>query len=352
VSTEPRRRPLRIVAATLLLTLGLTPALAGYASGEEKLSDLQARLDSIQAELDASAAKIEEAHAQEEELETRLSDIEKEMDRLKDKNVRLRERVSERAAALYMAGSTGIVEVLLTSEDFADLTDNAEILSQVSLDDSGVFVDLARNQANLSALSEELDEKQKQLDETSEVLESESERLQGQFDAVAAEYKDLKEKLAQLQPAPAPAAPAPAPAAASSAPQLSGSGGLICPVGGATSFVDSWGDPRSGGRSHEGVDMMAAYGTPQVAITSGTITYAGYSSLGGNVQYLSGDDGNLYVYIHQASHTVSSGHVSAGQQISVVGDTGNAAGNPHLHFEFHPGGGGPVNPYPLVASLC
>lgn len=98
--------------------------------------------------------------------------------------------------------------------------------------------------------------------------------------------------------------------------------------------------------------MLAARGTPQVAIVSGTITYAGYSSLGGNVQYLSGDDGNLYMYVHQDSNIVTGGRVKAGQTISTVGDTGNAAGTPHLHFEYHPGGGAAVNPTPLVASLC
>src|SRR5262245_42525222 len=33
-------------------------------------------------------------------------------------------------------------------------------------------------------------------------------------------------------------------------------GGLVCPVQGAVSFVDSFGAPRSGGRAHQGVDMM------------------------------------------------------------------------------------------------
>jgi murein DD-endopeptidase MepM/ murein hydrolase activator NlpD len=98
--------------------------------------------------------------------------------------------------------------------------------------------------------------------------------------------------------------------------------------------------------------MMADYGTPIVAIVPGTITYSGYSGSGGNMLFLSGNDGNTYWYLHNQENLVTSGGVSAGQQIGTVGDTGNATGIPHLHFEYHPGGGGPVNPYPLVASIC
>jgi murein DD-endopeptidase MepM/ murein hydrolase activator NlpD len=98
--------------------------------------------------------------------------------------------------------------------------------------------------------------------------------------------------------------------------------------------------------------MMGSYGTPLVAIVSGTITYAAWDGSGGNMIFLSGDDGNQYWYMHNQENFVSGGHVSAGQTIASLGDTGNAAGTPHLHFEYHPGGGSAVNPYPLVASLC
>ncbi|MDQ3752829.1 MAG: M23 family metallopeptidase, partial [Actinomycetota bacterium] len=116
-------------------------------------------------------------------------------------------------------------------------------------------------------------------------------------------------------------------------------------------FVDSWGAPRDG-HTHVGVDLLADYGTPVVAIVAGTVTYAGYDGSGGNMIFLSGEDGNDYWYMHNQANLVTAGRVERGEQIATVGDTGNAVGIPHVHFEYHPGGGAPVNPYPVVAPIC
>lgn len=134
------------------------------------------------------------------------------------------------------------------------------------------------------------------------------------------------------------------------------SGSMACPVNGAVAFTDTWGAPRSGGRTHEGVDMIAARGTPLVAIEDGTIKRMGNGGLGGITIYLTGASGDQYYYAHLdawAPGLTVGQSVAVGELIGTVGNTGNAQYTvPHLHFEFHPGGGSPVNPYPLVAGLC
>ncbi|MDQ3953479.1 MAG: peptidoglycan DD-metalloendopeptidase family protein [Actinomycetota bacterium] len=339
-------RAARLGAAALLLVASAVPVLGGVAASEESPEDLKARMDAIQADLDATTQKVEDLHAQEERLETEVLSIERRITELERREDRLGVVVARRADELYRAGAPDMVEVLIESESIAELSSRAEILSSVSLDDASAFVDMARTQAELEQLREQMAEKEASLEAAEEGLQAEADRLQSQFDAVAAEYEELQRLYRRV----APAAPAPAPRAPTTS--IPSTGGKACPAGQPHSFIDSWGYPRSGGRSHEGVDIMASYGTPVYAIVSGSITYAGYGDSAGNWQILSGSDGNAYWYMHNQSNIVTGGGVKAGQQIATVGDTGNASGVPHLHFEYHPGGGGPVNPYPLVAAIC
>ncbi|MEP7113703.1 MAG: peptidoglycan DD-metalloendopeptidase family protein [Ilumatobacteraceae bacterium] len=139
--------------------------------------------------------------------------------------------------------------------------------------------------------------------------------------------------------------PAPRPA-----PVVVSGGGWSCPVAGPTAFGDTWGAPRSGGRKHQGVDMMSPAGTPLVAVVSGNATMR-TNTLGGNVISLAGSDGNGYYYAHLSAWEGGSRSVSAGEVIGYVGATGNTTAN-HLHFEIHPGGGAAINPTPTVRQYC
>ena len=124
---------------------------------------------------------------------------------------------------------------------------------------------------------------------------------------------------------------------------------IVCPMPGSA-YGDTWGAPRSGGRRHEGVDMIAPRGLPIYAVVSGVVTFKA-NRLGGNAASLVGDDGNRYYYGHMDSYVGGSRRVLQGEMIAYNGDTGNAKfSTPHLHFEVHPGGGRAVNPYPTVRA--
>lgn len=124
---------------------------------------------------------------------------------------------------------------------------------------------------------------------------------------------------------------------------------FVCPVAGASSYANTWGAPRSGGRTHQGVDMLAVTGTPLVAVVAGR-TVQRTNNLGGVTTTLFGDDGHRYYYAHLDRYEGGSRQVAQGEVIGYVGDTGNATGIPHLHFEIHPGGGVAVNPYETVRA--
>lgn len=135
--------------------------------------------------------------------------------------------------------------------------------------------------------------------------------------------------------------------------------GFVFPVLGDVSFGPGWGAPRMMGTAdqhwHEGTDIMAPTGRELVAVEAGTLfKVGGGGGLGGLRLWLRGDSGAEYYYAHVSGFPpgIADGVVvAAGDVIAYNGDTGNAAGGAaHLHFEIHPGGGGPVDPYPLLRA--
>ncbi|MEQ9094040.1 MAG: M23 family metallopeptidase, partial [Miltoncostaeaceae bacterium] len=128
----------------------------------------------------------------------------------------------------------------------------------------------------------------------------------------------------------------------------------VYPLAGASHFSDDWLYPRPGGRYHEGIDLFAARGTPVVAVAGGTLSRVGYSGISGNRLWLRDDAGTEFFYAHLdafAPAAAEGARVEKGTVIGYNGDTGDARGtSPHVHFEIHPGGGGPIRPYPIVSA--
>ena len=122
----------------------------------------------------------------------------------------------------------------------------------------------------------------------------------------------------------------------------------------------SFGQPRSGGRTHEGIDLMASLGQEIYAVANGTLTKKTIdgnpdATLSGNAWRLQVSDGSntyyFYAHLSKFADGLNQGDkVVMGQLIGYVGDTGDPGpGNYHLHFEVHPKGGAAVDPFPLLS---
>ena len=138
---------------------------------------------------------------------------------------------------------------------------------------------------------------------------------------------------------------------------------LIIPVRGLSgkSILDTFKDSR-GGRVHQALDMMAARGTPVLAVDDGRVEKLFTSKQGGITLYQFDPSGEYcYYYAHLDGYApdVAAGRIlRKGDVIGYVGSTGNASPTaPHLHFTIFRLGvgkrwweGTAINPYPLWAA--
>jgi murein DD-endopeptidase MepM/ murein hydrolase activator NlpD len=114
---------------------------------------------------------------------------------------------------------------------------------------------------------------------------------------------------------------------------------------------DSWGAPRSEGRSHKGVDIFATRGTPVLSATGGIVLRVGTNRLGGQVVNVLGPGRQVHYYAHLDRYGAfkPGDVVYRGNILGYVGNTGNArATPPHLHYGVYDPGRGAVNPWPLL----
>jgi murein DD-endopeptidase MepM/ murein hydrolase activator NlpD len=126
-----------------------------------------------------------------------------------------------------------------------------------------------------------------------------------------------------------------------------------CPVQGPHDVANNFGyvvskRPGVPRHIHQGNDIAAPYGASIIAPFDGTAV-ASADPLGGWAVKIYGIAG--YVYNAHLSAYGDLGEVKAGEVIGFVGATGDASG-PHDHFEWHPGAGPAVDPYPYLMAVC
>lgn len=354
-----------LLVVGLVMTTAVTSATA-VTKGEVDAAcadsqDAYTVYSQAKAEFDAAAHALAETEVALETAEASEARIRGLVELRQHEKDRLQESANEQAAELYMEGVSGTASALFMSSPVEAIT-AASFLGAANDASLDTINDLSATAADLERLGAELEVAIDDLAQMRETRQVAARSQQAAMDTALQSYEQLSDGCRELQSEYQAEQARIAAEEAARRHRQSGSGtrqtisGIVCPfTPGRTQFIDSWGYPRSGGRSHKGADMFAPWDDPVYAVASGTVVTGNYG-LGGKIIWLTADNGVGYYYAHLNSHAVESGQrVDQGQLIGYNGNSGNAAGtSPHVHLQIHPSGrGGPaINPYPTVASVC
>jgi murein DD-endopeptidase MepM/ murein hydrolase activator NlpD len=347
---------------------------------EDRLRDLReqarANQDRIDDELQDTTARLDALQAQLAVVSDRADRTADKVRAVAEDRARQRDRVGQRVRELYKSGAVDPLLRMLTATSREDVFDKTHYLSAITGSDMKALEALAATSTRIERQERDLARDRRRMALLESGLEDANAKLEIQLaEAVAAEERALAlveevatereqvagkaqrlrdERAAQARARQGQRQVASRSNRANRAPVVATGGGKACPQARPRNFTDTWGAPRSGGRRHQGTDIMGVRGGNVYAITSGTAQFTKTGAMSGLFLSLRGDDGNTYWYMHLQDFVVGAGQrVEVGQLIAHNGDTGNARGTtPHIHFELHPGGGGAVNPYATLRSVC
>ncbi|MDF2739024.1 MAG: peptidase family, partial [Actinomycetia bacterium] len=308
----------RIVFGLALLGLLLAGIPALQAA---PLDDARRRERALKGELQQATAELQAAEAALARAEDQLAYDKGQLQAADRQQRGARAALAGQAAAMYRSGGLAFADALL-DQDPAQVPGRVEMATVLVsrnaqlIEDAQVTGDAYRSVLGRVTRGHE---RAKELHDQARAAVAKLES--GLEEAQAVEARLVR--LEQRRKAATKVAPTPPPSG--------GGGGAVSSSGKACilerpySYVDSWGAPRSGGRSHQGTDVMAPHGARVFAFVNGVVSRESTSSNGGIQLYLQGDNGVEYFYAHLSGYAVSTGaRVRAGQLIAYNGQTGNA----------------------------
>jgi peptidoglycan hydrolase CwlO-like protein len=342
---------------------------------EAQIQDQSARLAELRADVSEAGRRVEEAHDAVRATQIELAETHERLAAADRRYRALRDLLEARARDAYITGPGSSLAFLLGSQTIAELSERVELVEAVAQNDADLAARVEVLRTALEAERVRLEQVRERQVALQEALEAEKAQLEANFDeqvAIVADLADARAELASIvdqledrlraeELARIRAAREAAERAANADPVGDSGGGggggggdgplFICPVDQPRAYSDTFGDPRSGGRTHQGADIFAPMGTPIRAPFPGSASDATNWPLGGYSVKVYGSQG--YVYNAHLSRIGQLGSVQTGDVVGYVGNTGNASGaSPHDHFEWHPGGGAAVNPTSYLDEVC
>ena len=159
---------------------------------DQEMSEVQAEIDASKAEISEISAEIEELQAQIAENEEKLAQQQKDLER----NVK---NLDQRLRNMYKNGSIGFIDVILSSENVADLIANVELVSRIYTGDKEVVAVLQEQYDETMALQQALADQQEQLSAKIDELTVAQEVLYDNYEALGADKAQVEAETASLQ---------------------------------------------------------------------------------------------------------------------------------------------------------
>jgi murein DD-endopeptidase MepM/ murein hydrolase activator NlpD len=382
----------RVLSGILALTLSftvfftvkaddLTDAQKEYNSIQKSIKDNKAELNSINKEkaateknikdldskMDAAAEVLKGLNEKITSLNGETSNIEKQIKQTIEDLEDQDELFKKRIRALYINGNEGYLEILLSSDSFADFLSSLETLTKIMEHDRNLIesiekskntlvyqkAELERKKGETVVLKTQADNKHKELQESAEKkkeymeelekdkekyeqLIKEEERESAEIASLIKAIQKRKEEERKKQQANGGTITKDSPI-----------GKLYCVTGKPYTITSPFG-PRMHPvlkyvRMHSGIDIGTWTGTKLYSLADGEVIYSGSMSGYGNVVMV--DHGSITsLYAHLSSSAVKVGQeVKGGQLIAYSGNSGLSSG-PHLHFEIRNASGTAINP--------
>ena len=180
------------LSATLTFSGATAPALFLNTAYADEASDLQSQLDAANARLNSLYAQAEEASEQLNDTQVKLDETNAQIDSLnqqiEEQEKELKQKqdtLSDRVAANYKSGSTSLLDLLLSSHSFEELTSNIYYATKVSQSDAEAI-------AEVKNLREELNNNKSQLEQQKSEQESLLESQKSQQAALTAQAQEAQ----------------------------------------------------------------------------------------------------------------------------------------------------------------
>lgn len=300
----------------------------------EKLDD---RIETAEQELAEQESKITELKESIEQIETQLNSVTEKY----DKQVEL---FKKRMVAIYMAGDTQYLDVLLKSSSLSDFISSYYLISQLTEIDENLLNDLETKKKTMDLSRQKLENEKKELativenqtrttrtlqntkkmrENFIDKLSDDEKNLQAKIDEINKQYEEVNQQILAL--------------AQNGIDTAYIGGELAWPVPGYTRITSKYAmrvHPITGQyKLHTGVDIGAPLGANFVAANDGVVVKAGPNVAYGNMVIIDHGGGISTLYAHGSEILVEVGQtVKRGDPILKVGSTGYSTG-PHAHFE-------------------